>query len=124
MRDICVLFGIEGLRAIGDSQMPPPFECVPKGRKDSARGFNPGYRSQKRPAPTGRQSGCFARMERTKILIAYLSPLQHLQPRGRGVQFGLGAVLLHSDTPSLSVPGFKDEDDDEDEYDAPCEGDA
>jgi hypothetical protein len=30
--------------------------------------------------------------------------------------FGLGAVLQHSHTPSLSVAGFEDEDDDE----APC----
>jgi hypothetical protein len=34
------------------------------------------------------------------------------------VQFGLGAVLHHSITPSLRVAGFEDEDDDEDEYEA------
>jgi hypothetical protein len=51
-----------------------------------------------------------------------LPPFQHLQPRGRGVQFGLGAVLPHSNTPSLRVAGFEDQDDDEDEYEAPCEG--
>ena len=34
--------------------------------------------------------------------------------RPRRVEFGLGAVLLHSNTPSLRVAGF--EDDDEDEY--------
>ena len=33
------------------------------------------------------------------------------------VQFGLGAVLPHSNTPSLRVVEFEDEDDDEDEYD-------
>jgi len=50
------------------------------------------------------------------------------------VQFGLGAVLLHSNTParnasrsdaggpSLRMAGFEDEEDDEDEYEAPCEG--
>jgi hypothetical protein len=55
----------------------------------------------------------------------YLPPLQHLQPRGRGVQFGLGAILPHSNTParnasrsdaggpSLRVAGFDDEDEDE-----------
>jgi len=37
------------------------------------------------------------------------------------VQFGLGAVLPHSNTPSLRVTGFEDEDDDEDEYEASVE---
>ena len=36
------------------------------------------------------------------------------------MQFGL-AVLQHSRTPSLRVAGFED-DDDEDENEAPCEG--
>jgi hypothetical protein len=49
-----------------------------------------------------------------------LLPLQHLQPATR-VQFGLRAILLHSNTPSLRVAGFEDEDDDEDEYEAPGE---
>jgi len=40
------------------------------------------------------------------------------QPRGRGVQFGLGAVLQYSSTPVLRAAGFEDED----ENDAPCEG--
>ena len=39
-------------------------------------------------------------------------------PRG-GVQFPIGAVLQHSNTPSLRVAGFEDEDDDEDENEAP-----
>jgi len=34
------------------------------------------------------------------------------------VQFGLGAVLPHSNTPSLREAGFEHEDDDEDEYEA------
>jgi hypothetical protein len=51
-----------------------------------------------------------------------LPPPQHPQPRGRGVQFGLGAVLQYSNTPSLRAAGFEDEDDDEDENEAPCEG--
>jgi hypothetical protein len=38
------------------------------------------------------------------------------------VQFGLGAVLQYSNTPSLRGAGFEDEDDDEDENEAPCEG--
>jgi hypothetical protein len=52
-----------------------------------------------------------------------------------GVQFGLRAILPHSNTParnasrsdaggpSLRAAGFEDEDDDEDddEYEAPCE---
>jgi hypothetical protein len=37
------------------------------------------------------------------------------------VQFGLGAVLQHSNTPTLRAAGFEDEDDDEDENEAPCE---
>jgi hypothetical protein len=49
--------------------------------------------------------------------------LLHLQPATR-VQFGLGAVLPHSNTPSLRVAGFEDEDDDEDEYEAPGEGET
>jgi len=52
-----------------------------------------------------------------------LPPLQHLQPATR-VQFGLGAVLLHSNTPSLRVAGFEDDDEDEYEYEAPCEGET
>jgi hypothetical protein len=50
-----------------------------------------------------------------------LTPLRHPQPATR-VQFRLGAVLQHSTTPSLRVAGFEDEDDDEYENDAPCEG--
>ena len=42
-----------------------------------------------------------------------LPPLQHLQPRGREVLFGLGSVFPHSNTPSLCVAGFDDEDEDE-----------
>jgi hypothetical protein len=37
------------------------------------------------------------------------------------VQFRIGAVLQHSNTPSLRVAGFEDEDDDEDENEAPGE---
>jgi hypothetical protein len=48
-------------------------------------------------------------------------PSEHLEPRGRGVQFGSGAVLQHSQTPSLRAAGFEDEDDDEDENEAPGE---
>jgi hypothetical protein len=43
-------------------------------------------------------------------------------PTRYAVQFGLGAILPHSNTPSLRVAGFEDEDDDEDEDEAPCEG--
>jgi len=43
------------------------------------------------------------------------------KPRVRGVQFQIGAVLQHSNTPSLRVAGFEDEDDDEDENEAPHE---
>ena len=50
-------------------------------------------------------------------------PYSNLQ-RGHEVQFGQGATLQHSITPSLRAPGFEDEDDDEDENDfnAPGEG--
>ena len=34
----------------------------------------------------------------------------------------IGAILPHSNTPSLRVAGFEDEDDDEDEYEAPGAG--
>jgi len=51
----------------------------------------------------------------------HLPPLQHPQPATR-VQFGLGAVLQHSRTPSLRAARFEDEDEDEDENEAPCEG--
>ena len=37
------------------------------------------------------------------------------------MQFQIGAVLQHSNTPSLRVAGFEDEDDDEDENEAPHE---
>ena len=37
------------------------------------------------------------------------------------MQFPIGAVLQHSNTPSLRVAGFEDEDDDEDENEAPHE---
>jgi hypothetical protein len=46
---------------------------------------------------------------------------KHSQPRGRGVQFQIGAVLQHSNTPSPRVAGFEDEDDDEYENEAPHE---
>jgi len=42
-----------------------------------------------------------------------LPPFQHPQPRGRGVQYGVGPVLPHSNTPSLRVTEVEDEDDDE-----------
>ena len=48
-----------------------------------------------------------------------LPPLPHPQPRGREAQFRLGALLQHSRTPSLRVPGFEDEDDDENEAPSP-----
>src|SRR5258707_7306937 len=37
------------------------------------------------------------------------------------MQFQIGAVLQHSNTPSLRVAGFEDDDDDEDENEAPHE---
>ena len=37
------------------------------------------------------------------------------------MQFPIGVVLQHSNTPSLRVAGFEDEDDDEDENEAPHE---
>jgi hypothetical protein len=42
------------------------------------------------------------------------SALKALPTRGRGVRFQIGAVLQHSNTPSLRVAEFEDEDDDED----------
>jgi len=40
-------------------------------------------------------------------------PIGHPLPATRA-QFGLGAVLQYSNTPSLRAAGFEDEDDDED----------
>ena len=74
-----------------------------------AQGFDPGWAVVTERALKGHQTGSPSR-----------SP-QHLQPATR-VQFGLGAILPHSNTPSLRVAGF--EDDDEDEYEAPCEGEV
>ncbi|HYZ73382.1 MAG TPA: hypothetical protein VE641_09915, partial [Chthoniobacterales bacterium] len=37
----------------------------------------------------------------------FLLPLQHLHPATR-VQFGLGAMLQYSSTPSLRLAGFED----------------
>jgi hypothetical protein len=48
-----------------------------------------------------------------EILNEFLPPLQHPQPRGREVQFRLGAVLQRSRTPSLRVAGFEDDDENE-----------
>jgi hypothetical protein len=53
---------------------------------------------------------------RTKSETNFLPPFQQLQSRGCGMQFGLGPVpqhsqtpsLHHSDTPSLRVAGFED----------------
>jgi hypothetical protein len=47
--------------------------------------------------------------------------LQHLQPRGRGVQFGLGAGLQYSATPTPTIE-HEDEHEHEDDFDVPCEG--
>jgi hypothetical protein len=40
------------------------------------------------------------------------------------VQFQIGAVLQHSNTPSLRVAGFEDEDDDDDEDEDEDENEA
>jgi hypothetical protein len=47
-------------------------------------------------------------------------PFSIPNPPGR-MLFGLGAVLQHSQTPSLRVTGFEDDDEDENENEAPCE---
>jgi hypothetical protein len=44
------------------------------------------------------------------------------QPRGRGVQFQIGAVLQRSNNPSRRVAGFEDEDEDDDENEATSSG--
>jgi hypothetical protein len=99
-------------------------------------GFNPGIHVHYEPAlPVRRSSGSMGRRRKRAAEDLFqislgvrlsnnpaLPPLQHPQPRGRGVQFGLGAVLQYSNTPSLRAAGFEDEDDDEDENEAPCEG--
>jgi hypothetical protein len=87
--------------------------------------LTPGNTPTSRPALKGRKifliDGSLGKALGTAA-TPVLPPLQHPQPRGRGVQFGLGAVLQYSNTPSLRAAGFEDEDDDEDENEAPCEG--
>jgi hypothetical protein len=90
--------------------------------------LTPGYQCRERPALKGQKIVVFETAIRRGLIR--LLPLQHLQPATR-VQFGLGAVLPHSNTParnasrsdaggpSLRVAGF--EDGDEDEYEATCE---
>jgi len=91
----------------------------PEGIKGLSPGvLTPGYRSPK-TRPKGAAEGFLAlSVNKTPRLKPrrkdHLSPLQHLQPRGRGVQFGLCAVLPHSNPPSLRAAGFEDED----EYEA------
>ena len=46
---------------------------------------------------------------------------EDFQPGRRGVQFGQGTPLHHSNTPSLRVAGIEDEDDDEDDNEMPSE---
>ena len=87
--------------------------------EDSAWGLTPGTGLKTRPPPIrGGRTGAWGVAVLTKWTAdhKYLRPLQHLQPATR-VQFGLGAILPRSNTPSLRVAGF--EDDDEDEYEAP-----
>jgi hypothetical protein len=50
----------------------------------------------------------------------HLPPYEQPEPATRA-QFRLGAVLQHSNTPSLRAAGFEDEDDDDDEDEAPGE---
>ena len=75
------------------------------------------------PAPESGRTDLFGAQELTKWIPAqnYLPPIQHLQP-ATPVQFGLGAALPHSHTPSLRVAGFEDEDDEEYENEAPLQG--
>ena len=74
----------------------------------------------------GAEEACSSAVLKASSATIRMPPLQHPQPRGREVQFRLGAVLQHSRTPSLRVARFEDEDDDEDEdedeNEAPCEG--
>jgi hypothetical protein len=51
--------------------------------------------------------------------VIYRPDISIPNPRLR-VQFGQGAVLQHSNTPSPRAAEFDDEDDDEDENEAPC----
>ena len=45
---------------------------VPKGRQDSARGFNPGNQSKKGPAPTGRKNDRDQGVSSNEILEVFL----------------------------------------------------
>ena len=64
---------------------------------------------QKRSALKGRQNAFLdpeMPLESNRIVLGPFS-ISGLRP---GVQFGLGPVLPHSNTPSLRVAGFEDED--------------
>jgi hypothetical protein len=78
----------------------------------ATRHFVPGYLHL---VPSGQQT-----VSTCPLFRSHITPHEHLQPATR-VQFELGEILLHSNTPSLRVAGFEDEDDDEDEYEAPGE---
>jgi hypothetical protein len=73
---------------------------APKGQQNSAQGFNPGLGYDKRCA---------------------LKALPTPRTRGAIPNWRSTPTLQHSNTPSLRVAGFEDEDDDEDENEAPHE---
>jgi hypothetical protein len=89
-------------------------------KEEATTGLSLGFQPQVPIHKTTRPAGavdrrCLAGHWINGISTHDLSPLQNLQPATR-VQFGPGAILPHSNTPSLRVAGF--EDDDEDEYEA------
>jgi hypothetical protein len=81
--------------------------------------LTPGNRSKKGPPQRGGRGLSGVHVLINEARTGSLTPLLHLQPRGRWVQFGLGAVLPHF---SIPTPLFEQEDDHEHDFDAPGEG--
>jgi hypothetical protein len=72
-------------------------------------------RSGLEAVPKGRQNGEFVHLTPSKNLGINTCRRYSTSNPLRRAQFGLGAVLQYSRTPSLRAAGFEDEDDDEDE---------
>ena len=65
--------------------------------------------------PSLRDGRLFGHIPGNKLPGYYHSIPPGQRPRGRGVQFQIGAVLQHSNTPSLRVAEIEDDDEDENE---------
>ena len=85
-------------------------------RADSCRVRTAGWQNGSPPNVGPAQEGFHVAIKNRPTVLkpqGSLAPKKHSQPRVRGVQFQIGAVLQHSITPSLRVAGFEDEDENE-----------